>query len=155
MATMPGTYGHYREEGAVFEIEYDRHFSKRWMVEITQGDAKKLQEAAQAEPEAEKHVVDTSVVVNAELEALRAELAAANAENERLRREQKTLGVTGKPDTSEEPGKTVEEVLAMANDPNVEFLSFKAAARKILGPDAPSTKAELIAALEDKATQPD
>lgn len=39
-------------------------------------------------------------------------------------------------------------VLAMKDGP---FLAFKSAATKILGPGAPSTKAELIAALEEKA----
>lgn len=151
MAIGPGTYGHYREEGAVFELTDDKHFSKRWMVEITEKDAKRLQKAAASEGEAERHVVDTSVVDNAELEALRAQLAEASAENDRLRRSQKPKLEKVAED---EPTKSAAEVLAMANDPAVEFMTFKAAARKVLGSDVPSTKAEIVSALEDKATQP-
>ncbi|KRD56489.1 hypothetical protein [Ensifer sp. Root278] len=50
--------------------------------------------------------------------------------------------------------KSVTEVLAMATDPNVQFMSFKAAAAKLLGDKTPAKKDEIIAALEDLATKP-
>ncbi len=50
--------------------------------------------------------------------------------------------------------KTAAEVLEMAKDPNVQFMSFKAAATKLLGDKTPAKKDEIIAALEDLATQP-
>lgn len=50
--------------------------------------------------------------------------------------------------------KTPAEVLEMAKDPNVQFMSFKAAATKLLGDKTPAKKDEIIAALEDLATQP-
>jgi hypothetical protein len=55
--------------------------------------------------------------------------------------------------TPEEP-KTALEVLAMATADGVPFMTFKAAAAKLLGDKTPSKKDELIAALEDLATQP-
>lgn len=151
MALRAGVYDHFREEGAVFEIREKKDFSKHWMTEITEGEAAALQRASQSKPEAERHVVDTSVVDNAELEALRAQLAESQAENNRLKRGGKAVtGDGGKAETE----KTAAEVLAMANDPGVQFMTFKAAATKILGDATPSTKAEIIAALEDKATAP-
>jgi hypothetical protein len=42
----------------------------------------------------------------------------------------------------------IREVLAMASDKDVRFLTFKSAAVAVLGPDAPAKKGELIAALE-------
>lgn len=50
--------------------------------------------------------------------------------------------------------KTAAEVLEMAKDPNVQFMSFKAAATKLLGDKTPAKKDEIIGALEDLATQP-
>jgi len=50
--------------------------------------------------------------------------------------------------------KTPLEVLEMAKDPNVQFMSFKAAAAKLLGDKTPSKKDEIIAALEELVTQP-
>jgi len=50
--------------------------------------------------------------------------------------------------------KTALEVLEMAKDPNVQFMSFKAAANKLLGEKTPAKKDEIIAALEELATQP-
>ncbi|MFQ6184380.1 hypothetical protein ACLMJV_20840 [Sinorhizobium meliloti] len=50
--------------------------------------------------------------------------------------------------------KTVLEVLEMAKDQNVQFMSFKSAAKKLLGEKTPSTKDEIVAALEELATQP-
>lgn len=55
---------------------------------------------------------------------------------------------------SDEPPKTPADVLAMANDPSVPFMSFKSAAAKLLGDKIPSKKDEIVAALEDLATQP-
>ncbi|MDW9792427.1 hypothetical protein GOB42_16735 [Sinorhizobium meliloti] len=49
--------------------------------------------------------------------------------------------------------KTAAEVLAMAND-GTQFMTFKAAAKKLLGDKTPDSKAEIVAALEDLATQP-
>jgi len=51
-------------------------------------------------------------------------------------------------------GTTVAEVLAMADDKDVPFMSFKSAASKILGDKTPSTKVEIVAALEELATKP-
>jgi hypothetical protein len=50
--------------------------------------------------------------------------------------------------------KTPAEVLAMAADKDVQFLSFKAAAVKLLGEKTPAKKDEIILALEELATQP-
>jgi len=50
--------------------------------------------------------------------------------------------------------KTAAEVLDMAKDPNVQFMSFKAAASKLLGDKTPSKKDEIVAALEELATKP-
>jgi hypothetical protein len=50
--------------------------------------------------------------------------------------------------------KTALEVLEMAKDPNVQFMSFKSAAKKLLGDKTPGTKDEIVAALEELATQP-
>jgi hypothetical protein len=49
---------------------------------------------------------------------------------------------------------TALEVLEMAKDQNVQFMSFKSAAKKLLGEKTPSTKDEIVAALEELATQP-
>ncbi|WP_312808769.1 hypothetical protein [Agrobacterium cavarae] len=153
MATRQGVYDHFREEGDVFEIRKEGDFSKFWMVKVSDAEALKLQKAAQKQPEAERHVVDTTVVDNAELEALRAQLAERNAEIERLTRN--NPGKAAKTDDKNAGGeKSAAEVLKMANDPSVEFMTFKAAAKKVLGDATPSTKAEIIAALEDKATAP-
>ncbi|MQU78400.1 hypothetical protein FB009_109172 [Sinorhizobium medicae] len=50
--------------------------------------------------------------------------------------------------------KTAAEVLAMANDTSVPFMTFKSAATKLLGEKTPASKADIVAALEDLATQP-
>ncbi|UXN64416.1 hypothetical protein N8E89_00560 [Phyllobacterium sp. A18/5-2] len=50
--------------------------------------------------------------------------------------------------------KSVLEVLAMANATDVPFMSFKSAAAKLLGDKTPAKKDEIIAALEELATQP-
>jgi len=52
-----------------------------------------------------------------------------------------------------EPGdaKTAAEVLALADG---NFMAFKSAAAKLLGDRTPDKKAEIVAALEDLATQP-
>ncbi|MGN6144718.1 MAG: hypothetical protein ACTHOP_14120 [Mesorhizobium sp.] len=52
-------------------------------------------------------------------------------------------------------GKTAAEVLAMATDANVPFMSFKSAASKLLGDATPSKKDEIVAALEELATKPE
>jgi hypothetical protein len=56
-------------------------------------------------------------------------------------------------DAEVEP-KTAAEVLAMANDPAVPFMTFKSAAAKLLGDAVPAKKPEIIAALEELATKP-
>lgn len=49
----------------------------------------------------------------------------------------------------------VSELLAMAEDSTVHHKTLKAAASKVLGPDHPATsRAEIIAALEELATKP-
>jgi hypothetical protein len=50
--------------------------------------------------------------------------------------------------------KTALEVLAMASATDVPFMSFKSAATKLLGDKTPSKKDEIVAALEELATQP-
>ncbi|MGQ3214782.1 MAG: hypothetical protein ACT6U0_15360 [Shinella sp.] len=57
------------------------------------------------------------------------------------------------PESSDQP-KTAQEVLAMANDPTVQFMTFKSAATKLLGDKTPAKKDEIISALEELATQP-
>lgn len=67
------------------------------------------------------------------------------------------LTVEGDGDDDEGGGasKSVTDVLAMATDPNVQFMSFKAAAAKLLGAEkTPAKKDEIIAALEELATMP-
>jgi hypothetical protein len=78
-----------------------------------------------------------------ELDGLRKQLAERDAELAKMK--------TKQPD--EDP-KTAAEVLAMATDSNVQFMTFKAAAQKLLGDKTPAKKDEIIAALEDLATKP-
>jgi hypothetical protein len=42
-------------------------------------------------------------------------------------------------------------IAAVAADPPMDWNTFKAAATKLLGPDAPTKKVELVAALEERA----
>ncbi|MDX0930582.1 hypothetical protein GOE05_24240 [Sinorhizobium medicae] len=86
---------------------------------------------------------DAAQNVDAELDRLRAQLAERDAELAKLKEAQQ-----------EEQPKTAAEVLAMANDPNVQFMSFKSAASKLLGEKTPGKKDEIVAALEDLATKP-
>jgi hypothetical protein len=51
--------------------------------------------------------------------------------------------------------KTAEQVLAMADDEDVPFMSFKAAATKLLGNETPSEKDEIVLALMEAATKPE
>lgn len=51
--------------------------------------------------------------------------------------------------------KTAVEVLAMAEDKTVPFMSWKVEAAKLLGPDLPAKKAEIVALLEELATKPE
>ncbi len=62
--------------------------------------------------------------------------------------------LVGKAAESEVEPKTAAEVLAMANDPAVPFMTFKSAAAKLLGDALPAKKPEIIAALEELATKP-
>ncbi|WP_457587401.1 hypothetical protein [Ensifer canadensis] len=66
------------------------------------------------------------------------------------------LKLDGDEDVADDGGgsKSATEVLAMANDPNVQFMSFKSAASKLLGEKTPAKKDEIIAALEELATNP-
>lgn len=57
---------------------------------------------------------------------------------------------SGKAADDSEP-KTAAEVLKMASG---QFLTFKAAATKLLGENTPAKKEDIIAALEDLATKP-
>lgn len=65
-----------------------------------------------------------------------------------------TIESDGDDDDGGDASKSVTDVLAMATDPNVQFMSFKAAASKLLGEKTPAKKDEIIAALEELATQP-
>ncbi len=85
---------------------------------------------------------DTSVLT-AEIEDLKKKLAERDAEIAKLK--------ASKPD---DPAKSPAEVLAMATNPEVQFMSFKAAATKLLGDKTPSKKDEIVAALEELATKP-
>ncbi len=62
----------------------------------------------------------------------------------------------GKTEPDLEPGavKSPADVLAMAGDSNVPFMSFKAAASKLLGDAAPSKKDDIVTALMELATKP-
>ncbi|MDX1028918.1 hypothetical protein GOL90_27965 [Sinorhizobium medicae] len=60
------------------------------------------------------------------------------------------VAVTGAGDGE---AKTAAEVLKMATDGS-QFMAFKAAASKLLGDKTPANKADIVAALEDLATQP-
>ncbi len=64
--------------------------------------------------------------------------------------ERKPATITGDGDEA----KSALEVLAMANATDVPFMSFKSAAAKLLGEKTPARKDEIIAALEELATQP-
>lgn len=81
--------------------------------------------------------------LNAEIKGLKEKLAERDAEIEKL-----------KSAKTEDPAKTPAEVLAMATNPEVQFMTFKAAAAKLLGDKTPSKKDEIVAALEELATQP-
>lgn len=63
-------------------------------------------------------------------------------------------GVSKAASHDDDSPKTVLEVLEMAKDPKVQFMSLKAAAAKLLGDKMPAKKDEIIAALEELATQP-
>ncbi|WP_425468452.1 hypothetical protein [Phyllobacterium endophyticum] len=86
--------------------------------------------------------VKDSPVVKAWLDANHLSVSGAKAEN-------KKDGGNG----TEEP-KAALEVLAMATGTDVPFMAFKAAATKLLGDKTPAKKDEIIAALEELATQP-
>lgn len=94
---------------------------------------------------ADEPVVKTAGIdaLNAEIKGLKEKLTERDAEIERL-----------KSAKQEEPAKTPAEVLAMATNPEVQFMSFKAAATKLLGDKTPSKKDEIVAALEELATKP-
>ncbi|MHC2298157.1 hypothetical protein [Rhizobium mongolense] len=63
-------------------------------------------------------------------------------------------GKTAVTNPNEDEAKTPAEVLAMASNPDVAFMTFKSAATKLLGEKTPSTKADIVTALEDLATKP-
>ncbi|MGO7044384.1 hypothetical protein ACCT07_02940 [Rhizobium johnstonii] len=78
-----------------------------------------------------------------DLDGLRKQLADRDVEIAKLKAKQ----------PGEEP-KTAADVLAMATDSNVQFMTFKAAAQKLLGDKTPAKKDEIVSALEDLATKP-
>jgi len=94
---------------------------------------------------AETLVADTSELdrVKAENVSLLKRVAELDAELGKLK--------AAKP---EETPKTATEVLAMATNADVPFMTFKAAATKLLGDKTPSKKDEIISALEELATKP-
>lgn len=49
---------------------------------------------------------------------------------------------------------SIADTLAMANDRDVSFMTFKSAASKLLGDKMPTKKDEIVAALEEMATRP-
>jgi len=79
-----------------------------------------------------------------EIKGLRKQLADREVELAKLK---------AAPKQDEEP-KTAAEVLSMASNPEVQFMSFKAAATKLLGDKTPAKKDEIVAALEELATKP-
>lgn len=58
---------------------------------------------------------------------------------------------SGKAAADDGEPKTAVDVLKMASG---HFMTFKAAAKKLLGDKTPDSKAEIVAALEELATQP-
>src|SRR5690606_18974041 len=66
--------------------------------------------------------------------------------------EQATAPVPSDSGEDEQP-KTAIEVLAMAD--TVHFMTFKVEAAKLLGPDLPAKKADIVALLEELATKPE
>jgi len=92
-----------------------------------------------------------------EVDQLRGEIEDKDAEINRLTALLASRDIEiakGKEEKADEPAKTAPEVIAMAGDPNVPFMSFKSAAAKLLGDKTPSKKDEIIAALEELAMQP-
>jgi len=55
---------------------------------------------------------------------------------------------TGKVPSGDDQSKSPAEILAIAADNSVPFLSFKAEAAQLLGSDLPAKKADIVAALE-------
>jgi S-adenosylmethionine:tRNA-ribosyltransferase-isomerase (queuine synthetase) len=55
-------------------------------------------------------------------------------------------------ESDEVPAKSIDELLAMAEDKSVPFATFKAEVVKVLGEDTPNRKAEMVDALLAKAT---
>lgn len=51
--------------------------------------------------------------------------------------------------------KAIGQVIAMASDPAVQFLTFRSSAKKIIGDAIPSTKPEIVAALEALGKEPE
>lgn len=66
----------------------------------------------------------------------------------------KAKGGKAKKDEEASDTKSVTEVLAMADDKDVPFMSFKAAASKLLGDKTPPKKDEIVLALMELATKP-
>jgi hypothetical protein len=87
--------------------------------------------------------VKDSPVVKAWLDADHLTVSGAKAE----KKQEPSTGDGGE-------AKTALEVLAMANATDVPFMTFKSAATRLLGDKTPSKKDEIIAALEELATQP-
>ena len=61
----------------------------------------------------------------------------------------------GEPKTHDTPAKTPAEVLAMFSDKDVQFMTARAEAAKLMGDATPGKKAEIVAALEELATKPE
>lgn len=75
--------------------------------------------------------------------------ARLKALEDRIARLEGGGGGGGKQGSASGDEKTVEEVLAMADDKDVPFATFKSAATKLLGDKTPSKKDEIVDALRD------
>ena len=67
--------------------------------------------------------------------------------------EERAIAPVSSDSGEDEKPKTAIEVLAMAD--TVHFMTFKVEAAKLLGPDLPAKKAEIVALLEELATKPE
>ena len=89
-------------------------------------------------------VVDARELTEAQIEALAKDGVKVTAKADKAKADEKP---------ADEP-KTAAEVLAMATAEGVHFQTFAAEARKLLGDKTPSSKDDIVKALEELATAP-
>lgn len=88
----------------------------------------------------EADVVDAKDLTEAQIEAFEREGVKVKVLGGKAKSEPEQSG--------SDAAKTPTEVLAMADDPAIPFMSFKAAAAKLLGDATPAKKDEIVAALK-------